>query len=59
MLEIIDCHCRIKKGHLLAPFYRETKPRLFFAATVFILEFAYTTSSIEHFLFAGVERVAL
>lgn len=48
-----------KKGHLLAPFDRVIKPGLFFAAAVFIFEFAYTASRIKHFLLAGIKRVAL
>ena len=39
--------------------HRVAKPGLFFAAVIFILEFAYTTSGIEYLLFTGIERVAL
>jgi len=49
-----------KKRHLPAPFSgRKNKPGLFLTATVFILKFTHTSFGIEHFLFAGIERVAL
>jgi hypothetical protein len=59
MLNIAVFHCRIKKGHQQAPFFRLAKQGLFFAATIFILKFTNATSGIKYLLLTSIEWVTL